>query len=41
MGVQKRQLFQCFKTSNGSFSVVSHCILEETCVLLESPFHAE
>ena len=39
--VQKRQLFQRFKTINGSFSVVSHCIFEETCILLESPFHAE
>ena len=41
MSVQKRQLFQRYKTINGSFSVVSHCIFEETCILLESPFHAE
>ena len=39
--VQKRQLFQHFKTINGSFSVVSHCIFEETCILLKLPFHAE
>ena len=41
--VQKWQLFQLFKTINGSFSVVSHmhCIFEETCILLEAPFHAE
>ena len=24
-----------------AFSVVSHCIFEETCILLESPFYAE
>ena len=41
MSAQKRQLFQRFRTINGSFSVVSHCILEETYILLESPFHAE
>ena len=41
MSVQKWQLFQHFKTINGSFSVVSNCIFEETCILLESPFHAE
>ena len=39
--VQKWQLFQRFKTIDGSFSVVSHCIFEETCILLESPFHSE
>ena len=39
--VHKRQLFQLFKTINGSFSVVSHCIFEETYILLESPFYAE
>ena len=43
MSVQKRQLFQRFKTISHSFSVVSHCIFEETCTLLvlKSPFHAE
>ena len=41
MSVQKRRLFQHFKTINGSFSVVSHYIFEETCILLESPFQAE
>ena len=41
MSVQKQQLFKHFKTTNGSFSVVSHCIFEVTCILLESPFHAE
>ena len=39
--VQKQQLFKHFKTTNDSFSVVSHCILDETCILLESPFHVE
>ena len=39
--VQKRRLFQRFKTINGSFSVLSHCIFEETCILLELSFHAE
>ena len=39
--VQKRQIFKRFKTINGSFSVVSHCIFEKTYILLESPFHAE
>ena len=39
--VQKQQLFQRFKTINGSFTVVSNCILKETYILLESPFHAE
>ena len=39
--IQKRQLFQCFRTINGSFSVISNCIFEETCILLELPFHAE
>ena len=39
--VQKRPLFQCFMTINRSFSLISHCIFEETCILLESPFHAE
>ena len=29
------------RTINGSFSVVSHYILVEICMLLESPFHAE
>ena len=41
MSVQKQQLFQHFKTINGSFTVVSHSIFEETCILLESSFHAE
>ena len=39
--VQNRQFLKCFKTGNGSFSVVSHCIFENTYILLESPFHAE
>ena len=39
--VQKRKIFKSFKTINGSFSVVSHCIFVKTYILLESPFHAE
>ena len=39
--VQKWQIFKHFKTINGSFSVVSHCIFVKTYILLESPFHAE
>ena len=39
--VQKRQIFKCFMTINGSFSVVSHCIFVKTYILLESPFHDE
>ena len=39
--VQKRQFFKHFKTINGSFSVVHHCIFEQTYILLESPFHAD
>ena len=39
MSGQKQQLFKCFKP-NGSFSVVNLHIFEETCMLLESPFHA-
>ena len=41
MSIQEWQLFKCFKTTNDSFSVVNHCIFEETCILLKSPFHAE
>ena len=41
MSVQTRQLFQHFKTINGSFTVLSNCILKETYILVESPFHAE
>ena len=41
MSVKKQQLFKHFKTINGSFSVVSICIFEETCILLELPFHAD
>ena len=41
MSVQKRQLFQRFKTINGSFTVVNNCILKETYISIESPFHAE
>ena len=33
MSVQKQQLFHRFRTINGSFSVVSHCILEVTCII--------
>ena len=29
------------KTINGPVSVVSHCIYEETCILLALAFHAE
>ena len=36
MSVQKRQLFQRFKTINGYFTVVSNCILKETYILLQS-----
>ena len=41
MSGQKRQLFECFKPLNNSFSVVSLYIFEETYILLESPFHTE
>ena len=34
---QKRQLFECFKPLNDSFSVVSLHIFEETYILLELP----
>ena len=39
--VQKQQIFKHFKTINGSFSVVSHCIFVKSYILLESPFHVE
>ena len=32
---------QRFKPFHGSFSVVSLCIYEETCISLDSPIHAE
>ena len=41
MSVHKWQLFKHLKTINGPFSVVSHCIYEETCILLGLPFRAE
>ena len=41
MSIQKRQLFKRFKETIDSFSVVSHCIFEETCISLESPFQVE
>ena len=41
MSGQKRQLFECFKPLNNSFSVVSLYIFKETYILLESPFHTE
>ena len=40
MSVQKWLLFLQFKTIM-AFSVVSHCIFEEICILLESSFHAD
>ena len=39
--VVKTTIFEHFKPLNDSFSVVSLYIFEETCILLESPFHAE
>ena len=33
--VQKRQIFERFKTINGSFSVVSHCNFVQPYILLE------
>ena len=41
MSGQKRQLFECFKPLNDSFSVVRLHIFEETYVLLELPFYTE
>ena len=41
MSGQKWQLFEHFKPLNDSFSVVRLYIFEETCILLESPFHTE
>ena len=37
----KQQLLKCFKPFNGSSSIVSLHTFEKTCILLESPFHAE
>ena len=41
MSGQKQQLSKCFKPINSSFSVVHFYTFEETCMLLEWPFHAE
>ena len=38
MTIQKWELFKCFKTTNGSLSVVSHCSFEETYILLDDYF---
>ena len=38
---QKCQLFKRFKQIDKSFSVVSFYSFEETCILMELPFHAE
>ena len=41
MSGQNRQLSKRFKPLIGSFLVVSLCIFEEACILLELLFHAE
>ena len=41
MSGHKRQLFECFKPLNDTFSVVSLYIFKETYILLELPFHVE
>ena len=43
MSAQKRQLFKYSKILIGFFSVVTGSIynFEETCILLELPFHAK
>ena len=41
MSGEKQQLFEYFKPTNNSFSIVSLYIFEETYILLETPFHTE
>ena len=38
---QKWPLFKHFKPLNNPFSVINLYIFEETCIVLESPFHSE
>ena len=39
--VQEQHSFKHFKPLNGSFSVISVYLFEETCISLESAFHAK